>query len=303
MKLSALGIAIFLLAGPVVVADELDDSYQGLQDAVAKKDAAQVKKLAVPLFDLSRKVIAAPEPTSAIEKEDWPNRVKYAKEAEGYAEYALFATGVQAEPATMVDLLELLEQQSPKSKYLDQGYEAYLAALHQVGKDDAVPAIAEKAIVNFPNNPDLLLVLANAAQVKRQADRAISFANRLVAAANSRQKPEAVSAADWEAKKRIWLGRGYWIAGVLNGEKNLYALSNKSLRAALPYLKGEPALMAPALFFLGVSNYQLGTMTNNKKQVLEGAAFSDQCAAIEGVYQHQCWLNAQNIKGAADKMR
>ena len=52
MKLSALGIAIFLMTGPVVVADELDDSYQGLQDAVAKKDAAQVKKLAVPLFEL-----------------------------------------------------------------------------------------------------------------------------------------------------------------------------------------------------------------------------------------------------------
>jgi hypothetical protein len=61
--------------------------------------------------------------------------------------------------------------------------------------------------------------------------------------------------------------------------------------------------MGPALFYLAVANYQLGTMTNNKKQVLEGAAFSDQCAAIEGPYQHQAWLNSQNIKGAAGKMR
>jgi hypothetical protein len=303
MKLSVLGIAILLMTGPVVVADELDDTYQGLQDAVTKKDAAQVKKLAVPLFELSRKVIAAPEPTSAIEKEDWPNRVKYAKEAEGYAEYALFATGVQADAATMVDLMGLLEQQSPKSKYLDDGYEPYLAALHSAGKDDAIPGIAEKAIVNFPSNPDLLYVLASTAQSKKQADRAIGFANRLVAAANSRPKPESVSAGDWEAKKRVWLGRGYWISGVENGEKNLYALANKSLRAALPYIKGEPGLMGPALFYLGVANYQLGTMTNNKKQVLEGAAFSDQCAAVEGPYQHQAWLNSQNIKGAADKMR
>ena len=303
MKLSALGIAIFLLTGPVVVADELDDSYQGLQDAVTKKDAAQVKKLAVTVFELARKVIAAPEPTNAIEKEDWPNRLKYAKEAEGYAEYALFATGVQAEPATMVDLMGLLEQQSPKSKYLDQGYEPYLAALHQAGKDDAIPAIVEKAIVNFPNNPDLLLVMANGAQVKKQADRAIAFANRLVAAANSRQKPEAVSAADWEAKKRIWLGRGYWISGVENGGKNLYALANRSLRAALPYIKGEPALMGPALFHLGVANYQLGTMTNNKKQVLEGEAFSEQSAAIAGPFQELAGRNSQAMKAAAEKMR
>jgi hypothetical protein len=303
MRLSAVGIAIFLMTGPVVVADELDDTYQSLQDAVAKKDAALVKKLAVPLFELSRKVIGAPVPTSAIEKEDWPNRVKYAKEVEGYAEYALYATGVQAEPAVMVDLLGTLEQQSPKSKYLDQGYAAYLAALHSVGKDADVPAIAEKAIANFPNHPDLLLVLANAAQVKNQADRAIGFANRLVAAANSRPKPESVSAGDWEAKKRVWLGRGYWISGVENGEKNLYALSNKSLRAALPYIKGEPGLMGPALFYLGVANYQLGTMTNNKKQVLEGAMFSDQCAAIVGPYQDQAYRNSMAMKGAAAKMR
>ena len=303
MKLSVVGIAILLMTGPVVVADELDDTYQSLQDAVAKKDAAQVKKLAVPLFELARKVSRAPEPTSAIEKEDWPNRVKYAKEAEGYAEYALFATGVQADPATMVDLLGLLEQQAPKSKYLDEGYEAYLGALHSAGKDDAVPAIVEKALVNFPANPDLLLVAANSAQVKKQADRAIALANRLVAAANSRQKPETVSAADWEAKKRIWLGRGYWISGVLNGEKNLYALSNRSLRAGLPYIKGEPGLMGPALFYLGLDNYQLGKMTNNKKQVLEGATFSDQCAAIAGPYQDRAYRNAMVMKTEANSMR
>jgi hypothetical protein len=300
MKLSVVGIAIFLMTGPVVVADELDDTYQSLQDAVAKKDAAQVKKLAVPLFDLSRKVIAAPEPTSAIEKEDWPNRVKYAKEAEGYAEYALYAT---AEPATMVDLLGTLEAQSPKSKYLDQGYDAYLAALHQVGKDDAVPAIVEKAVVNFPANPDLLLVAASNAQAKKQADRAITLANRLVAAANARQKPEALPAADWERKKSVWLGRGYWISGVSNGEKRLYALSNKSLRAALPYIKGEPALMGPALFYLGVDNYQLGKMTNNKKQVLEGAAFSDQSAAVAGPFQDQAYRNSMAMKSDANSMR
>jgi hypothetical protein len=291
------------MTGPVVVADELDDTYQSLQDAVAKKDAAQVKKLAVPLFEQARKAIAAPEPTSAIEKEDWPNRIKYAKEAEGYAEYALYATGVQAEPAVMVDLLGLLEAQSPKSKYLDQGYDAYLSALRQVGKEAEIPAIVEKAVANFPANPDLLLVAANTAQVKKQADRAISMANRLVAAANSRPKPEALPAADWERKKSLWLGRGYWISGVLNGEKNLYALSNKSLRAALPYIKGEPGLLGPALFYLGLDNYQLGKMTNNKKQVLEGATFSDQCAAIAGPFQDQAYRNSMAMKGDANNMR
>jgi hypothetical protein len=291
------------MTGPVVVADELDDTYQSMQDAVTKKDAALVKKLAVPLFELSRKVINAPEPTNAIEKEDWPNQVKYATEAQGYAEYALYATAVQSNPATMVDLLGLLEQQSPKSKYLDQGYQAYLSALHQTGKDAEIPGIAEKAVANFPDNPDLLMVVAGTAQAKRQPDRAITFANRLIAAANSREKPEALSAADWERQKNAWLGRGYWIAGVASGERNLYAQANKDLRAALPYIKGDQSLMAPALFYLGVANYQLGIMTNNKAQVLEGALYSEQCAGSPGAYQDQAWKNAQSMKTAAEKMR
>ena len=61
--------------------------------------------------------------------------------------------------------------------------------------------------------------------------------------------------------------------------------------------------MGPALFYLGVANYQLGIMTNNKKQVLEGATFSDQCAAIEGPFQQGCRQNAQNMKGVANQMR
>src|SRR5208337_291826 len=123
MKLSALGIAILLVTGPVVVADELDDTYQNLRDAAAKKDAAQVKTLAVKACEMARKVISGPEPTNAIEKEDWPTRIAYSKEIEAFTEYALYATAIQSEPATLVDLMGILEQQSPKSKYLDQGYE------------------------------------------------------------------------------------------------------------------------------------------------------------------------------------
>jgi hypothetical protein len=54
---------------------------------------------------------------------------------------------------------------------------------------------------------------------------------------------------------------------------------------------------------LGVANYQLGSMTNNKQQVLEGAAFSEQSAAIAGPYQALAGRNSQVMKGAADKMR
>jgi hypothetical protein len=44
-------------------------------------------------------------------------------------------------------------------------------------------------------------------------------------------------------------------------------------------------------------------MTNNKKQVLEGATFSDQCAAIAGPFQDQAYRNSMAMKSDANNMR
>jgi len=62
-------------------------------------------------------------------------------------------------------------------------------------------------------------------------------------------------------------------------------------------------MMAAALFYLGVANYQLGSATRNKARVLEAAKFSDQAAAIKGPYSDQAWRNAQIMRTEAGKMR
>src|SRR5437899_490198 len=102
MKLSALGFGVLLLAGSIAATAQerdLDATYQNLKQAVEKKDADAVKKLAAETHE------AATADTS-----------DHAKEVDLYTEYALYATAVQAPPATTVDLLSTLEQQNPKSK-------------------------------------------------------------------------------------------------------------------------------------------------------------------------------------------
>jgi hypothetical protein len=112
-----------------------------------------------------------------------------------------------------------------------------------------------------------------------------------------------MSAADWDRKKTGALGRGYFIAGFIHAEKGVYANADKELRAALPMIKGNDSMMGPALFQLGVANYQLGKMTLNKQKMMEGATFSDQCAAIVGPYAQQAWKNSALIKKEAAAMR
>ena len=304
MKFTGLCIAVLLLAGPAVAGDDkLEDTYQLLKTAVESKDAAQVKKLALELYPLTREVVSSPAPTDADEKTAWESHVTYVKGVQSYAEYALYAVAVQLAPAVQVDLIGTIEELNPKSKYLDEAYGTYLVALSKTGKAASVPAVAEKALANFPENEDLLLLLADNAVSKKQTDRALSYATRLTAAVQRHGKPENSSAADWERKKSAELGHGYWIAGVIYGERNQYSQADKSLRAALPYIKGVDAMAAPAYFFLGMANYQLGLMTRNKGLILEAVKFSQDSAMIASPYAEQARHNALVMKAEADKMR
>ena len=304
MKLS-LFLALALLAGPARAADDnLDAKFQSLQDAVAQKKVPDVKKLAVELFPLVQDAVCETAPAAEDERAAWKTRIDHAKAIGTYAEYALFAMALESPAPTLIDLVSTLEEANPKSQYLDRAYGPYLVALSQTGAAAKVPAVAEKALANFPENEDLLVVLAENAVTKKQPDRALSYANRLVASLAKRPKaPEGVPAAQWEHKRNASMGRGYWISGVIYGERGQYANADRNLRAALPLIQENKPMLGPALFYLGMSNYQLGKMTLNKGLLLEAVKFSQQCALIESPYAEQARHNALVMKQEADRMR
>ena len=203
----------------------------------------------------------------------------------------------------MVDLVSDLEQENPKSKYLDEIYGPYLVALNKTGAGAKIPAIAEKALANFPENEDLLLLMTETAMTKKQSDRALSYANRLNAVLNRHGKPEGLAAGDWERKRSAALARGYWVAGVTSAEKGVWVAADKNLRADLPLIQGHDAMLGPALFYLGMANYQLGKMTMNKAKMLDAVKFSEQSMVIDSPYADQARHNALVIKQEAARMR
>jgi tetratricopeptide (TPR) repeat protein len=303
VKLHVFGMTMLLLAGPAAaLAGDLNESYQDLQQAVAKKDVAAVKKLVAEMHPMINEALAVPAPQAADEKQTWSSQIDWAKSVQVYTEYALYATALTSPPPVLVELIATLEQDNPKSKYLDQAYSAYFYGLNQTGASAKILPIAEKALVNFPENEDLLLYLTDNAVTRKNSDRVLAYANRLVASLSRHPKPEGVSQGDWDRKKNVGLARGYWVAGVVSGEKNQYAAADRNLRAALPLISGD-ALTGPAYFYLGVANYNIGKMTANKSKLLEAAKFSDQAAAIAGPFQDQAWKNAALIKKEAATMR
>lgn len=269
MKISALSVALVLMTGTgVAVADDLEDAVAALKQAEPSKDPAKIKQLAAAVHAAAQKMQTPP--ADASDKEGFEARAAYAKEQDTYSEYALFAlaTQMRGQPAVALDLVSALEKQNPKSKYLDE--------------------------------PESLEIQTENALSKKQNDRALSFANRLIAAGN--RKPEA-AAGDWEARKNAALAQGYWTAGVIQADKGMLKDADRNLRAALPLIKGNNGMAGPALFYLGIVNYKIGQATLNKAKMLEAVKFSQDAAAIPGPQQDQASRNAMNIKAEADKMR
>ena len=288
MNLAIPGLAILLIAAPAFAApDDMEDAHQALKEAVeAKKDAAEVKKLAAQSHALAHPLAATPESA------DLKEAIARAREIETYSEYALYATALQSPPEAAVDLMGTLEQQNPKSKYLDEGYGNYFVALHKAQAGSKILPIAEKAIANFPDNPDLLLVLADSALTRKQFDRAVSYGQRLAAAGG-------------EHKRNAAIGRGHYIAGVASAASTSpkWGIADKELRAALPFIKDSEEMTGNALFYLGLANYQLGKITLKKAQVLEAVKFSEQAAGMKCSTAQQAFKNARLMKLEADKMR
>jgi hypothetical protein len=302
MRASVLTMALLLGCGMAAYADDLESTLQNLKQAESQKDAAKVKELAASIFTMSHEALVAPEPASAVDKEMWTYNKSQATEAQTYAEYALSALSYQGPPETTVELLAMIEKQNPKSKYLDVSYDRYLYALSQTGKTAEVVPVATKAVANFPENPALLRILADSAMAHNQSANGLTYAKRLVAAVNKRPKPENLSDADWQKQKNDNLGRGYWIIGMVSSERGLYVDADRNLRLALPLIQAE-GVKGPALYALGVANYQLGRQTLNKAKLLEAIKFSEQSAAIQSPVQQQAYKNAMIIKDEAAKMR
>jgi hypothetical protein len=273
MKIAVFGTTIALAAGALLLpvslrADDLDDALAALKQAGPSKDAAKIKELAAAAHATAKKY-EGPKPADA-DKDSYEARQRYAKEVDHYSEYALYALASQERGNAKVaeDLMNTLEQQNPKSDYLDY--------------------------------PEGLAIQADIAIARKETDRAVALANRMIAAAN-RKPPEGVSEAEWGGAAT--LGQAHFIIGTTACERNKFPEADRELRAGLPYFKGNNAMLGPALFCLGVVNYNLANLTNSKAKMLEAAKFSQEAAAIPGPTQSQAYKNSIAMKQRADQMR
>ncbi|HYK61144.1 MAG TPA: hypothetical protein VEV85_17050 [Bryobacteraceae bacterium] len=278
-------LAAFSLAG-VVRADDLDDHYAALKEAQPKKDPDEIKKLAVQTAKDAKAEAAKTQPTDAA-ADQWKKRMEFARDVQTFAEYSLSTTAVTAPPAKTVELVDALIEINPKSTYLNECAYSYLQALAKEGKKPADGA--QKILNGAPNNEDALYTLATSSMNG-------TYATRLVNVMKSKAKPEGMADADWERKKSLYLGQGYYVAGAAACTKSTWTDCDKNLRAALPYVGKEPSVAGPTYFYLGLANYNLAKITSDRAKLQEAEKFSEQSAAMAGPMQQQAARNVAAMK-------
>ena len=282
-----------LEAGKVLLsmdAADVEAAYANLKAAEAKKDSEGIVNWAVVSSDNARKAAATPKKDDQ-EDEEYKHSLDFAKQVETYTEYALYAAAVtEQDPAKVMKLADTLEQRNPQGQYVPQIMPKYAWAARQGNATAAAVAFGERAYARNQFNEDLLLGMADHYMNAKNAEKTLLYAGKLVEYLGSKPKPEGVSDADWEKKKNTMIGLGHWMAGTTYAQQKNLAQMDKSFRAALPYIKDNDQLLGPALFQLGLANYQMGR-GKSAAMMADAIRFTQQCAAIKGPMQAQAQKN------------
>jgi tetratricopeptide (TPR) repeat protein len=272
--------------------DDPDLAYQNLKASEGKKDPDLVKQWALRTSQSARKIVAADQQSTDDEKK----LLDYARQLDIYTEYSVYVVALQSpDPAKTIELTEDLEKRNAKSQYLPKVYGKYLNALRQTGQNEKACTRAEELAVSDPTNEDILLVAADANLQKRQNEKVLLYAGKLLALLKDKPKPEGLPDADWARKKDSLIGLGLWMEGVTYGTQSKFAEADKALREGLP-LVTDDELKGMGLFHLGWANYQLGKTEKSKARMLEGLKFTDQSAAIASPVQAQAQKNARVMR-------
>jgi outer membrane protein assembly factor BamD (BamD/ComL family) len=257
----------------------VESAHLTLKAAEMKKDPDLVKKWSARTGELAQKVAASPKPTDPDEVENWKARVDYAKQVNTYSEYSLYATALQtADPKKQAELLEALQQRNPNSEYLAKAIDPLFLAYQKAGQNDKAVALAKQVADKGQAGEDMLLVLADDALKKKEAEQVHAYTAKIVEVMNAKPKPEGVADADWTKRKNTILGLAYYMSGKEYYNQAKFGPADKELREALPLVQDNANIHTEVLYLLGYANYKL-------EKIQDAANFYKACAAMKSPFQ------------------
>jgi tetratricopeptide (TPR) repeat protein len=167
------------------------------------------------------------------------------------------------------------------SPYQTTVEDLYLQSWRESGDSQGTLAAAQRILQQDDSNLTALAIVADSyLQSEKEPQKLMAYARKILAVVEKQPKQEGLTAAEWSRKRAPLIGHAYWMIGTVCMQQDKYSDADKSIRAALPFLKGDSTLLSTALFYLGWANYQLGNLP-------DALRFNTQCAQVKGPYQAQ----------------
>jgi tetratricopeptide (TPR) repeat protein len=269
---------------------DIEIAYKCLKVANQTGDPELVRKWSRLASRTAANVVSSPK-----DDETGRTRLEYARQignSLGYLEYREIA-GTK-DPRKKLELIEEFLQRNKDSEYRHAAESLYLVTYREAGGGRKTLSAAEKILKLDESNEDALLILAESYQESMMdPQKLIACANEILVVMNRKARPVELTDAEWTHKKERLTGAAYWMIGSALMQQNRFGAADKSIRTALPYLKGDTRLTSAALFYLGWANYQM-------RNYSDAVRFNQQCMMLEGPYQDKAKRNLQVIRTESD---
>ena len=182
------------------------------------------------------------------------------------------AIAAEQDPGKRMSYIEKFTAAFPKSQFEQPVSQLALYSLQQLNQPQRLEAYGEKALAANPDSVPTLLMLANAyAEDPKQAAKAITYANKVIAL-------EGPNAATADKSKKLSAGVAHSTLGYAYLKQDKLAAAVPELKTAVGLLQEDPQAQQAALFRLGYAYAK-----ENRKA--DAVAALQKAATMEGPYQ------------------
>jgi hypothetical protein len=263
--------------------NNIEVALKSLKLAEKKQDAIQIRKWSEIAAQTADCILSSPQ-TGEVGKK----RTEIARAMGGNKETQAYTEILQTQdPGQKQARIEKFVEHYKTSHYRSTLEDLYLEAANKSGDARKTLAVAKKILEWNDHNVVAWMVVAESyMQSGRESVKLRECAAKVLALLEQQAKPEGLTEAQWSKKKAVVTGRAYWMTGRANMQEDKYAQADTSLRAALPYLKGDSRVTSDALFFLAWANYELHNYSDAMR-------FNTECMRIDGPYRGQAAKNLE----------
>jgi tetratricopeptide (TPR) repeat protein len=213
-----------------------------------------------------------------------------AEQTKLYAESIFYSTAEQTEdPAARLGLLLALQERNPKSPFVENIPAECFVLYKKLNQMDKALALADETLALNPDNIDIVIGLAEYYFGKEDNARVVSHTLHVIEVLEKKPRPESESEEAWQIKKTRLLGMARYMGGVSSSLTGQFGRADQLLRAAIPFVAGDPSQEATVFYFLGLANYKLADKDPARAQ--EAVSYWRRCALIKTNFQAQALKN------------